>query len=585
MIQVQRQDFNGRMLTIRRDDLRAIACILDTTVDGAAKRLDELRPLPGPLGPAPIVDAVTSASTCTSRSAGAAATTAPSRPGPTATHLVERYLRGLPHPRRAGGRRTCPPVTRCSSAAARRRSSTRPRCSRCSTRCPIAPGAEVTVECNPDDVTLDLAARPTATAASPASRSACSRWCPHVLAALGRTHDPGVGPHRGRRPRRASTSTSTSTSSTAGAGETVGRLGAHASTRRSPSAPTTSAPTPSPSSRARRWPPTPPATPTTTTRPTSTIVADERLERGRLRLVRDLELGPARPRVPAQPPLLVAGRVPRASAARPTRHRAGRRCWNVRTPERYIDAVEQGRSTEAADEGLDPDGRRLEGLQLGAAHRRRRARPTPSTTPSLERLDGLVEVDGDRARAHPRRPPARQRGRRPPPLTRLVLRAAVCLGDGRTRRGFRDRPLVEEWDTDLRSGDPLGFPGYAERAEGRAGGVGARPAAPSTTCSSRAASTCSAARWAWSHGERVSPGLRPGHRARPAGRVRDPQRRGPHAGGDGRRSSSSAGPPPRPAATPTPGCCRSRCTARPPPAACSRPTARCATCGRSRPAR
>jgi transcriptional regulator with XRE-family HTH domain len=42
LIQVQRQDFNGRMLTIRRDDLRAIACILDTTVDGAAKRLDEL---------------------------------------------------------------------------------------------------------------------------------------------------------------------------------------------------------------------------------------------------------------------------------------------------------------------------------------------------------------------------------------------------------------------------------------------------------------------------------------------------------------------------------------------------------------
>jgi len=42
MIQVQRQDFNGRVLTIRRDDLRAIACILDTTEDGALKRLDEL---------------------------------------------------------------------------------------------------------------------------------------------------------------------------------------------------------------------------------------------------------------------------------------------------------------------------------------------------------------------------------------------------------------------------------------------------------------------------------------------------------------------------------------------------------------
>jgi hypothetical protein len=42
MIQVQRQDFNGRMLTIRRDDLRAIACILGVTVDGAPERLDDL---------------------------------------------------------------------------------------------------------------------------------------------------------------------------------------------------------------------------------------------------------------------------------------------------------------------------------------------------------------------------------------------------------------------------------------------------------------------------------------------------------------------------------------------------------------
>lgn len=42
MIQVQRQDFNGRMLTVRRDDLRAIACILDTTLDQAIERLDSL---------------------------------------------------------------------------------------------------------------------------------------------------------------------------------------------------------------------------------------------------------------------------------------------------------------------------------------------------------------------------------------------------------------------------------------------------------------------------------------------------------------------------------------------------------------
>ncbi len=42
MIQMQRQDFNGRMLTIRRDDLRAIACILDTGIETASSRLTEL---------------------------------------------------------------------------------------------------------------------------------------------------------------------------------------------------------------------------------------------------------------------------------------------------------------------------------------------------------------------------------------------------------------------------------------------------------------------------------------------------------------------------------------------------------------
>ena len=42
MIQVQRGDYNGKMLTIRRDDLRAIACILDVSPDEAVTRLDEL---------------------------------------------------------------------------------------------------------------------------------------------------------------------------------------------------------------------------------------------------------------------------------------------------------------------------------------------------------------------------------------------------------------------------------------------------------------------------------------------------------------------------------------------------------------
>ena len=42
MIQVQRQDFNGRVLTIRRDDMRAIACILGVGEEAADERLLEL---------------------------------------------------------------------------------------------------------------------------------------------------------------------------------------------------------------------------------------------------------------------------------------------------------------------------------------------------------------------------------------------------------------------------------------------------------------------------------------------------------------------------------------------------------------
>jgi transcriptional regulator with XRE-family HTH domain len=42
MIQVQRQDFNGRVLTVREDDLRAIACILGVDLDECVDRLTDL---------------------------------------------------------------------------------------------------------------------------------------------------------------------------------------------------------------------------------------------------------------------------------------------------------------------------------------------------------------------------------------------------------------------------------------------------------------------------------------------------------------------------------------------------------------
>jgi putative oxygen-independent coproporphyrinogen III oxidase len=74
-------------------------------------------------------------------------------------------------------------------------------------------------------------------------------------------------------------------------------------------------------------------------------------------------------------------------------HRAGRRFWNVHTPERYIEAVAAGRSPEAAGERLDPDERRLEALQLAVRTRS----GVPADALPLDDLDDLVEVAGDRA--------------------------------------------------------------------------------------------------------------------------------------------------------------------------------------------
>jgi oxygen-independent coproporphyrinogen-3 oxidase len=74
-------------------------------------------------------------------------------------------------------------------------------------------------------------------------------------------------------------------------------------------------------------------------------------------------------------------------------HRHGRRWWNLRTPERYIEAVEAGRTVEAADESLGPDERRMEGLQLALRLRD----GVPVAALPVEDLPGLVTIDGDRA--------------------------------------------------------------------------------------------------------------------------------------------------------------------------------------------
>jgi len=73
-------------------------------------------------------------------------------------------------------------------------------------------------------------------------------------------------------------------------------------------------------------------------------------------------------------------------------HVAGRRWWNVRTPERYVAAVAAGQPTEAAGETLDAETRRLEALQLSL----RTTDGVPLEALDGASLEGLVEPRGDR---------------------------------------------------------------------------------------------------------------------------------------------------------------------------------------------
>jgi len=78
-------------------------------------------------------------------------------------------------------------------------------------------------------------------------------------------------------------------------------------------------------------------------------------------------------------------------------HTDGRRWWNVRTPERYVERVTSGRSPEAGAEALDPDHRDEETFLL-ALRTRDGARCAPGAATEVDALValGLVTRDGDR---------------------------------------------------------------------------------------------------------------------------------------------------------------------------------------------
>jgi putative oxygen-independent coproporphyrinogen III oxidase len=76
-------------------------------------------------------------------------------------------------------------------------------------------------------------------------------------------------------------------------------------------------------------------------------------------------------------------------------HDNGRRWWNVRTPDRYIEVIGRNDSVEASSETLDADARLFERRQL--LLRTRDGIPAASfTADTLDLLDGLVEPHPDR---------------------------------------------------------------------------------------------------------------------------------------------------------------------------------------------
>lgn len=74
-------------------------------------------------------------------------------------------------------------------------------------------------------------------------------------------------------------------------------------------------------------------------------------------------------------------------------HRAGRRWWNAHTPDRYVEAAEAGRTTVAGEEVLTPEQREFERLALSL----RTPEGVPARVlPDAPELDGLVVRSGDR---------------------------------------------------------------------------------------------------------------------------------------------------------------------------------------------
>jgi oxygen-independent coproporphyrinogen-3 oxidase len=252
-------------------------------------------------------------------------------------------------------------------------------------------GAEVTVECNPDTVTDELLATYRDGGVTRLSFGVQS-MVDHVLVGLGRTHDVANVERAVAAARRAGFTSFNLDLIYGGAGESVDdwrltleRVIALEPPHVSAYALTVEAGTPLAADTARH--------PDDDDQADKYLLADELLGQAGLGWYEISNW--ARPGFECRHNLLYWAQGDyRGFGCAAHSHLSGRRWWNVRTPERYVDAVGSGASAEGGFEQLDDETRRVEALQL--ALRMAGGVPVEALADDADGLDHLLERHGDR---------------------------------------------------------------------------------------------------------------------------------------------------------------------------------------------
>jgi oxygen-independent coproporphyrinogen-3 oxidase len=254
---------------------------------------------------------------------------------------------------------------------------------------PVAPGAEITVECNPDDVTEAMFETYADAGVNRVSLGVQS-MVPHVLRALGRTHDPA-------NVQRAVAAARAAGLPTFNLDVIYGSVSERLADWRATLERVLELEPPHVSAYALTVEPGTPLADDPSRHPDDDVQADEyELADDLLAAagLRNYEVSNwARPGHECRHNLLYWRQQDyRGFGCAAHSHGAGRRWWSLRTPERYIAAVRAGQTTEAAGESLDPETRRIEGLQLSL----RTTAGVPLDALDGDELHGVVERVGDR---------------------------------------------------------------------------------------------------------------------------------------------------------------------------------------------